>query len=384
MFMTIYGQKKFLLLILSIVLTFILGYYIFKLPSIPSSTDNMEFRVVVDPGHGSIDTGTHYNNVYEKNINLSIAKYLEQELKKVNIIAIMTRKEDKLYNNDRNEDLKHRPEIAQKYNADLYISLHVNNFSTSYPRGSQIFFKPGSGKSKKLAESIQNKLIKLRVENKREILSGNFYVLNKVSCPAVLIESGFLSNPDDRSKLTDMNYQKKFARAVKDGTVSYLQQQLNNNIYSEKNNSSPCSCSYDSMKVYYLNSNNSHFCLQKHDFIYPIGSFLTGNFHDLNNKEIIALTLLEQLINPPDNYISTLPAKTKIKNIELKENTLLVNFSNHIKSEFTGGASLELMAINSIKKTLFSIPGINEIIILINGEKGQSIGGHIILGNIKK
>ena len=384
MFITINHKHRIIFFIILIISAITIFCFLNDITFIPSSIENMEFRVVIDPGHGSIDTGTYYNNIYEKDINLEIAKFLEQEVKNINIIPIMTREKDKLYHNDRNEDLKNRPEIASENDADLYISLHVNNFPSKYPSGSQIFFKPGSVKSKKLAKYIQEELIKLRQENNREITAGNFYVLNKTPCPAVLIETGFLSNPVDRNKLTDQTYQKKIACAVKNGIVNYFQKQLHDFNIGEKNENQKEECNYDNLKVYYLHSKNNGFTIHKHNFIYPVGSFLQGDFHMLKNKEIIAYTLLKQLIHPTEDYISTLATQTKIKSLKVKGDTLTVNFSEELKNNFCGGAGIELLTIDTIKKTLFSIPGIEQIIILIEGKKEQSIGGHIILNKISK
>ncbi len=380
MFMIIkYRNKILFYIIISVLICFIFLFF-YKLSFKPSSCENMEFRVVIDPGHGSIDTGTYYQDIYEKNINLSIARFLEKEFKTVNIIPIMTRKEDKLYNNDRNEDLRHRPEIAKSYKADLYISLHVNNFPSHNPQGSQVFYKPGSKKSKELAENIKEKLVDLNRTNNREIISGNFYVLNNVPCPAVLIEAGFLSNPVDRKNLTNISYQMKFARAIKDGTVNYLQKQLaslNLEVHSTQTDEF-----YRARKVYYLQKNE--LSLAEQNFIYPAGSFLKGNMHKLNNTEIKAQALLTQLITPPENYLSVLPSSTEIKEVIFKNNTLTVNFSDDLIKDFKGGAGLELLTVKAIKKTLFSLPDIKEIIILIENEKNQSIAQHIVLNKFQK
>ena len=94
---------------------------------------------------------------WRKIFNLAIARYLYEELRKVNIIPIMTRTEDKLYENSRNKDLRQRPIIANNAKADLFISIHANNFPSSNASGSQIFYKINSEKSQELAENIYRK-----------------------------------------------------------------------------------------------------------------------------------------------------------------------------------------------------------------------------------
>ncbi|MFW5787553.1 MAG: N-acetylmuramoyl-L-alanine amidase family protein [Halanaerobiales bacterium] len=180
--------------------------------------------IIIDPGHGSIDTGSSYKNIYEKDINLAVGKKLKSELSRQGFNTVLTRKKDKLYQNDRQKDIQHRPKFAEIYDAQLFISIHVNEFTSPQPTGSQVFFVPGSEESKKLATFIKKELVKLRKENNRPLTPGNYYVLKNVSIPAVLIETGFISNPRDRKLLTAETYQKKMARAISNGIKNYIQQ----------------------------------------------------------------------------------------------------------------------------------------------------------------
>ncbi len=378
-------DKKILIIIFLVLTITSYSYYLDHL-SIPGNTSTMIFKVAIDPGHGGIDTGTNYNSIYEKNINLDIAKYLNESLKESNIIAIMTREKDILYKKSRAKDLKYRPEFANEKEVDLFVSIHVNHFPSANAKGSQIFYKQSSKKSKKLAKDIQSKLIELDSANNREIKTGNYYVLNQVNCPAVLIECGFLSNETDRNNLTDRNYQKIFAGKIKEGIINYLQKDLENikyedyevhnykkTIYGLKFNQNK------TFSIYHINKEDNNLNLVQSDFIYPTGSFLNQNLKKLNQIEFTALSALEQLTNYDKNKYFPLSDKMNIQNINEENGIVYIDISSEITKKFQGGAPLEEKTVIAIYKTLYSISGIKKVILTIDGEQNSTIGGHIIL-----
>ncbi|ACL69551.1 N-acetylmuramoyl-L-alanine amidase [Halothermothrix orenii] len=382
MFLILKLNKKIIGLLLGGIVLATLLY--FSLHSIPTNTKDMVFKVVVDPGHGSIDTGTHHGNIFEKDINLEIARHLVDELKKVNIIPIMTRNEDKLYQNDRNKDLKHRPEIAREYQADLFISIHINNFPTSQPSGSQVFYKPDSSESKELAKYIHEELVMIRQENNRSLSKGNYYVLKQSPCPAVLIEAGFISNPVDRKKLTDPEYQKNLARAITKGIINYLQSSFGNPEKPTTDGTPTIKKDKKGMFTYYIGTYNGAMFLVRKELSYPTAVLLNKKYSGLKLNEIMAIHALNQLKTSPDGLVSPLPKGTRIKSLTVKRNVAVVNFSRELKENFKGGGGLENYTVEAITRTLFSVPGIEAIDILIEGETNQTIGGHIILNRIIK
>ena len=378
-------DKKIILIFFIVLSITLFSYYLDQL-TMPSNSSNMLFKIAIDPGHGSIDTGTHYNSLYEKDINLSIAKYLEKSLKKSNIITVMTRTDDSLYKKSRIKDLRNRPIIAKEENVDLYISLHVNNFPSSSPEGSQVFYKRNSEKSELLAEYIKESLVKINSANNRESKSGDYYVLNKVNCPAVLIEAGFLSNKNDRENLKSEKYKKEFAHQIKEGIISYLNESLKeknykNYIENEEDQQKVFSDSniYNDLSIYFLNKSYDNLKLVKKDFIYPTGSFLNENISELSDIEFIALYALRQLSEKRNGLINPLIDKNTIKNVEEKNGTLIINLSDDIRKKFQGGSFLELKTIEAIYKSLYSIPDVKKVEIKINGLDSSTIGGHIIL-----
>lgn len=184
--------------------------------------------IVIDVGHGGNDPGkVSTNGVEEKDINLKIAKYLRDYLIAQDYIVYLTRDTDcGLYDNGasnkKTSDLKNRVQFFKEKNATLVVSIHQNSFSDPLQHGAQTFYYSKSEPSKQLATSIQNTLLKIDPTNTRtEKSSDSYYLLKNSSMPAVIVECGFLSNPDETAKLTDSNYQKKLAYAISLGICSY-------------------------------------------------------------------------------------------------------------------------------------------------------------------
>ena len=356
----------------------------YRFITIPSNSRDMVFKVVIDPGHGSIDTGTSYGELLEKDINLEIAKYLYDELKKVNIIPIMTRTEDKLYQNSRNKDLRQRPLIANNAKADLFISIHGNNYPSSQPSGSQIFYKTNSPESEKLAEFVQMELVKLRKENNRSLKKGDYYVLNMIKCPGILIETGFLSNPEDRSLLSDPGYQKKIAAVIRDGIVCYFQENFNKPISDE----SPIyelqteTISFQEENcLYYISFTDKQLFLSGIKMPFPATSFFEKEYTSLDFTEILAISALNELLSPPSGLISPLPEGTVINSLKIQEGLAILDMTIN-SNRIHGGAEFEQFSIMAVLKTLFSINGIKGVKILLSGEENGSPGGHIIFNRI--
>ncbi len=187
--------------------------------------------IVIDAGHGGIDPGTHLDGVTEKEINLKVAKYLANYLSNKNIEVIMTRTDDSLYQDDRNKDILHRVKVANQSQADLMVSIHVNSFSTAEVFGGQVFYSQNSSEGEQLASEIQKQLIKIQPDNKRKTAAAPYYILQKTKITTVLVEMGFITNPQDRKRLTSTQGQKKTAKAIGEGIINYL---TNNPTFKER------------------------------------------------------------------------------------------------------------------------------------------------------
>ncbi|MGM0470672.1 MAG: N-acetylmuramoyl-L-alanine amidase [Bacillota bacterium] len=343
----------------------------------------LEKLIVIDPGHGSIDTGTHKNGVFEKDINLAIAKQLADHLEKGEIKVVLTREDDSLYQNDRNKDIKYRARFANQQEADLFISIHVNSFPGTSTLGGQVFYTPNSAPSKQLAQFIQQKLIDIQPNNRRQIKSGDFYVLNQTTMPAVLVETGFLSNQQDFQRLTNPQIRKEIAAAISEGIINYL----NNNLslpptkqIPNKTAAAPLS-SNNQFRVYFpqVNSNSTKLIPLTKEV--PVTKMLTPNSKSI--VENLAASAVQSLIKGPSsnqqNLISLFPSTTKLLNLDIENKTAYVNFNQQLVSDFQGGSTAEKLLIDSIIKTLTQFSEINQVQILIAGEKNCSISGHLLL-----
>ncbi len=184
--------------------------------------------IYLDAGHGGPDPGTIYKNIYEKDINLEIVKKLASILEKEGAICYLTRYGDyDLSNNNtgsrKKSDLNNRAKIINKSEADMYISIHLNSISSSTWSGAQVFYDDVNTKNKDLAILMQQ-ILSEDLKTKREIKEINNMLLNrKITIPGVLIEVGFLSNPNDRYKLQQSDYQYKIAESIKRGIIKYFE-----------------------------------------------------------------------------------------------------------------------------------------------------------------
>ena len=185
--------------------------------------------VVIDPGHGGRDPGKiGIQGSLEKEINLQIALYLKDLLTAQNIHVILTRTQDTdLAAKDSNfkiSDMKERLHQIQSANANAVISIHQNSYTDSQVFGAQCFYYSASEESKILATILQNQIIDSTNQKKiREIKSNNdYYLLKNSTLPTVIVECGFLSNPEEEHLLTSDNYQRKMAWAIHLGILQYL------------------------------------------------------------------------------------------------------------------------------------------------------------------
>ncbi|KRQ87262.1 Germination-specific N-acetylmuramoyl-L-alanine amidase precursor [Caloramator mitchellensis] len=187
--------------------------------------------IIVDAGHGGIDGGAIGNNgTVEKNINLAIAQKLKGYIESHGDTCIMIREVDEgLYSYEtrrgkKAEDLKNRKQIIKENQADLFISIHLNYFPQSRYYGAQTFYLTGDSKSEELAKYIQQELINIlnRGNNRVAKSSDTYYILKNNGIPSVIVECGFLSNPDEEALLNQEDYQNKIAWAIYCGILDYF------------------------------------------------------------------------------------------------------------------------------------------------------------------
>ena len=181
--------------------------------------------IVLDAGHGGLDPGTTYNDIYEKDINLSITKELEYSLSKMGSTVMLTRVDDKdlsngVKNNRKKTDFDNRIKIINEEYVDMYISIHLNYLGNTKYYGPQVFY---NNDNKELAEIIQNELNNTTGSDRKiKKIPGSTYMYKRLKKKGVLIECGFLSNKMERDKLLNMEYQIKLADAITKGIIKYI------------------------------------------------------------------------------------------------------------------------------------------------------------------
>lgn len=199
---------------------------------------------MANSGHGGFDGGAvAEDGTVEKNINLKISDTLSELLQISGYDVIRTRTADNSTEDSQDEkiavrkksDLKNRLELMKKYPDAVFVSVHLNKFTTSSAKGSQVFYSPNTEKSDILGESIQSSVIKmLQPDNTRVIkkATSSTYLLRNATVPAVIVECGFLSNNEELELLKSEEYQNKMAFCIFCGINDYFYKGDNNVIKS--------------------------------------------------------------------------------------------------------------------------------------------------------
>ena len=189
-------------------------------PSSPAPTGNNQdgLLVVLDPGHGGKDPGAvGIGGLQEKDVVLPISHHVRQTLQSNGLNVKMTRWDDRFIS------LGGRTEMANREEADLFISIHANAISMSRPdvNGTETFYY-ANGRA--LAQAIQRSIISKMNMRDRGVKKANFYVLRNSAMPAVLVEVGFVTGREDAPRLRDPNFRKRMADAISDGILQYVRQ----------------------------------------------------------------------------------------------------------------------------------------------------------------
>ncbi len=181
--------------------------------------------LIIDAGHGGEDGGAiSISGVPESQLNLSIAQRLDWALGLFGAPAIMMRQQDvslhdlsaKTLREKKVSDLHNRVAMIASQQNPVLLSVHQNSFPSGKYSGAQLFYAPTVG-SQALAEAMQMTLrTNVDPTNNRQAaqIPKTVYLMNHISCPAVLVECGFLTNPAEEQRLRDSNYQTKLAVAM--------------------------------------------------------------------------------------------------------------------------------------------------------------------------
>ncbi len=205
---------------LNVVFTFFLMVFFLSHEFVFAFMPLFNKTIILDIGHGGLDPGSMYQDIYEKDINLAIGKELESELKKMGAKVIMVRQGDydlsqpNAYRRKKS-DFDNRIKLINESRADYYFSIHLNYLLDSRYYGPQIFYNNNDEKNKEIALKLQTDLNQA-LKTKREVkkIPSSTYMYSKLNVPGVLIECGFLSNSYERNLLKKKDYQKRFAKIV--------------------------------------------------------------------------------------------------------------------------------------------------------------------------
>ena len=227
-------KKQTIKNILIVLLTFVLAFSILTISKnvFATTTEKINYTIVLDAGHGGIDGGSEgvSTGVKESELNLKVTKKLEKLLNAFGFNVVLTRTNaDGLYSqfatNKKQDDMKKRKEIIQKSKPNMVVSIHMNSFPNKHERGAQVFYQVGEETSKQLAQTIQNEMIKNLVEAREFCNHSDLYILQCTQNPSVVVEGGFLSNPEEEALLITDEYQEKLAYSVFCGILKFFEKQ---------------------------------------------------------------------------------------------------------------------------------------------------------------
>lgn len=182
-------------------------------------TTEETFKVVIDPGHGGKDVGaTGTSSLYEKDFTLSLSKKVNELLEKEEKIEVyMTREDDTFIST---ED-KYRAKFANELDADLYISIHGNTFESPNVSGTESYYY--HEKFKSFAEIMHKNVVSSTGFNDRGVRKKDLFVVRYTDMPSVLLEIGYLTNPQEEQIMLNDEFQYSVAESICDGVKEYLE-----------------------------------------------------------------------------------------------------------------------------------------------------------------
>lgn len=221
-------MKKIVVTILSCLVLFLA-----IIPIKSEAEDSTKKIILIDPGHGGIDGGAKSKNgTIEKDINLQISLKLKSKLECKGYKVFMTRDEDGgLYQNGKTvrekkiEDLKNRRKMKSEVGCDMFISIHQNMFPQSKCFGAQVWYA-NNDNSSKAATCIQDSLKEIVKDNNKRVAkpAGDAYMIlrDQLDVASILVECGFLSNPDEEARLKSEDHQNSIVEGISLGVDKYF------------------------------------------------------------------------------------------------------------------------------------------------------------------
>lgn len=181
--------------------------------------------IIIDAGHGGIDPGTVYGDIYEKTLNLKISLELKRAIENYGGSVIMIREGDYDLSSPtamfrKKSDFDNRIKVINDSGADLYLSIHMNYLMDGSYFGPQVFYK---NNDEILAEQLQKQLNTASGGNRNiKIMPSDTYMYKRINISGALIECGFLSNANEREKLNTEKYRQEIAKAITNALAIYF------------------------------------------------------------------------------------------------------------------------------------------------------------------
>ncbi len=195
-----------------------------------SRTTGKQPVIVLDSGHGGSDPGKiGVDGTLEKDLNLAVTKRVKDYLEASDVTVILTRDSDTDLSSPsdkskKSSDMRARCQLINDTAPDLVVSIHQNSYHEPSIKGGQVFYYKNSAQGKRLAELLQKRFdYVLGEKNTRQAKANDsYYLLLHVKSPIVIVECGFLSNPEETAKLNDATYQDRLAWTIHMGIMKYL------------------------------------------------------------------------------------------------------------------------------------------------------------------
>lgn len=181
--------------------------------------------IILDAGHGGLDRGAKikYPYVEEKRLTLSAINATKKYLEQLGYRVVLTRSKDYFV------PLSKRVDIANTSNGELFVSIHFNSCPNKVANGIEIYFfnslenKSKTKNSKNLAHCVLTDVCKNTSAKSRGVRKGHFYVIRETKMPAILVEAGFLTNPQERDNIRKPSYIEKISLGIVEGIEDFIQ-----------------------------------------------------------------------------------------------------------------------------------------------------------------
>ena len=182
--------------------------------------------VILDAGHGGFDAGASGTDtgVKESDLNLRVALLVQTALEDAGVRVLMTRTDAEALADTKRADMARRATLLLTEGADAAVSIHMNKFTDRRVRGPMAYYQAGANAGQALAACVIDSLTEALELKPRLPNPGNNFVTRVPTCPAVLVECGFLSHPDEERLLQDDRYQKTIADAIACGVMTFLEE----------------------------------------------------------------------------------------------------------------------------------------------------------------